>query len=123
MKQCQDCGTIVPNFWRRILGKGYCKNCANKHIKPKSLPKISKKKAIENQEYSILRVEFLNKHPTCQAKLPGCTVMSCDVHHSRGRGKYTLDVSTWFALCRACHVYIEMNSDVAKEYGFTKTRI
>jgi hypothetical protein len=123
MKQCQDCGTIVPNFWRRILGKGYCKNCANKHIKPKSLPKISKKKEIENQEYSILRVEFLTKHPTCQAKLPGCTVMSCDVHHSRGRGKYTLDVSTWFALCRTCHVYIEMNSDVAKEYGFTKTRI
>jgi hypothetical protein len=123
MKQCQDCGTIVPNFWRRILGKGYCKNCANKHIKPKSLPKISKKKAIENQEYSILRVEFLNKHPTCQAKLPGCTVMSTDVHHMKGRGKYTLDVSTWFALCRACHVYIEMNSDVAKEYGFTKTRI
>ena len=123
MKQCQDCGTIVPNFWRRILGKGYCKNCANKHIKPKSLPKISKKKAIENQEYSILRVEFLTKHPTCQAKLPGCTVMSCDVHHSRGRGKYTLDVSTWFALCRACHVYIEMNLDVAKEYGFSKTRI
>ena len=123
MKQCQDCGTIVPNFWRRILGKGYCKNCANKHIKPKSLPKISKKKAIENQEYSILRVEFLTKHPTCQAKLPGCTVLSTDVHHMKGRGKYTLDVSTWFALCRACHVYIEMNSDVAKEYGFTKTRI
>jgi len=123
MKQCQDCGTIVPNFWRRILGKGYCKNCANKHIKPKSLPKISKKKEIENQEYSILRVEFLTKYPTCQAKLPGCTVLSTDVHHMKGRGKYTLDVNTWLSACRTCHTYIENNPDVAKEYGFTKTRI
>jgi len=123
MKQCQDCGTIVPNFWRRILGKGYCKNCANKHIKLKSLPKISKKKEIENQEYSILRVEFLTKHPTCQAKLPGCTVLSTDIHHMKGRGKYTLDISTWLSTCRTCHTYIENNPDVAKEYGFTKTRI
>ena len=123
MKQCQDCGTIVPNFWRRILGKGYCKNCANKHIKPKSLLKISKKKEIENQEYSILRVKFLTKHPTCQAKLPGCTVLSTDIHHMKGRGKYTLDISTWLSTCRTCHTYIENNPDVAKEYGFTKTRI
>lgn len=123
MKQCQDCGITVPNFWKRILGKGYCKNCANKHSKPKSLPKISKKKMVENQEYSILRVEFLTKHPTCQAKLPGCTIISTDVHHMQGRGKYTLDVTTWLSACRACHTYIENNPDVAKEYGFTKTRI
>jgi hypothetical protein len=50
-------------------------------------------------------------------------VMSTDVHHIRGRGKYTLDVTTWLSVCRACHNFIEMNNDVAKEYGFSKTRI
>ena len=123
MKQCQDCGITVPNFWKRILGKGYCKNCANKHSKPKSLPKISKKKTLENQEYSLLRIEFLTKYPTCQAKLPECTIMSCDVHHMKGRGKYTLDVTTWLSVCRTCHNFIEMEPTMAKELGFSKSRI
>ena len=122
MKQCQDCGITLPAFWKRILGKGYCKNCANKHSKPKSLPKISKKKLVENQEYSILRVEFLNKHPTCQAKLPGCTVMSTDIHHlysGKDRSKYYLESTTWKAVCRMCHNFIhdKLSSEDAIELG------
>lgn len=123
MKQCQGCGIILPTYWKRILGKGYCKTCSFKQVKPKSLPKASKKKIVENQEYSLLRVEFLTKHPTCQAKLPGCTISSTDVHHTMGRGKYTLVVSTWLSVCRVCHTFIENNPDVAKEYGFSKTRL
>jgi hypothetical protein len=41
----------------------------------------------------------------------------------KGRGKYHLDTTTWLALCRSCHMWIEENPDASEEFGYTKSRL
>jgi hypothetical protein len=42
----------------------------------------------------------------------------CDIHHSKGRtGKNYLDESTWIAVCRPCHQWIEENRREAERMG------
>ena len=45
-----------------------------------------------------------------------------DVHHMKGRGKYHLDTTTWLAVCRNCHMWIEENTVDAIELGFSLPR-
>ena len=72
--------------------------------------------------YKKKRNLFLTENPNCQARLPGCTLKSTDVHHKKGRGKYLLDTSTWLSCCRKCHTWIELNPLMAKELGFSLNR-
>ena len=74
-------------------------------------------------EYSKLRSAFLVIHSKCQAKLLGCTGEATDVHHKAGRGDNHLKISTWLAVCRNCHQWIELNPTEAKELGFSETRL
>lgn len=85
------------------------------------------KRKLLNQEYSKLRKEFLNKleNNTCRASFSGClksTGLNLTIHHSKGRGKYYLDTSTWIPLCLKCHEFIELNPKLAKELNFTDHR-
>ena len=88
-----------------------------------TIKKVSAKLSKINSEYSQIRKVYLTEHPVCHAKIHKCSLHATDVHHKKGRGKYHLDVTTWLSVCRFCHTYIENNPDVAKEYGFSKTRI
>lgn len=59
-------------------------------------------------------------------RLPDCT--HCDpelltVHHKRGRGPYLLDTTTWLAACMSCHRYIEDHPEIAKENGWSESRM
>lgn len=85
--------------------------------------KYSKKRSKLNSEYSKLRKEHLESHPICQAKIFDCSINSTDIHHTKGRGKYLNDTSTWLSVCRNCHNWIEEHPEEARELGFSKIRI
>jgi hypothetical protein len=73
-------------------------------------------------EYSKKRLAFLAIKPHCEARISDCTQKSTDVHHKAGRtGDNYLNMSTWLAVCRNCHSWIELNAVEAKELGFSES--
>jgi hypothetical protein len=124
LKKCTQCNQEKV-IWKSVGKRDkYCKECWYSIDKPKSISPVSKKRQVEMDEYSKKRLAFLALHHNCQAKLVGCTGKSTDIHHSKGRlGDNYLNISTWFALCRACHSYLETNPEEAKELGFSKSRL
>jgi len=137
-KKCDgECGQLAY-IWKNEEGKKYCKDCYLKHknrcvqdkayTKPTKkqyrIPSKSSKKAKLDTAYSILRQQYLKSRPLCQAHLQGiCTNLSTDIHHKQGRGIYQNDTTTWIAVCRSCHEWIENNSESAREMGLSTSRI
>jgi len=117
-KICSECNK-ESIIWKKVKDKLYCKYCWFKQnpSKPKTR---SKKRIIEEKEYSKLRIEFLTNNPYCQAKLPGCTFNSTDVHHMEKRGVNYLNINSWLSACRVCHSWIELNKKEARELRFLK---
>jgi AMMECR1 domain-containing protein len=123
LKKCAGCNEL-KHIWKSHGKDKYCQPCWYSIEKPKSISPVSKKRQVEMDEYSKKRLAFLALHVTCQAKLVGCTGSSSDVHHSKGRiGDNYLNMSTWVALCRSCHSYIEQHPEEAKELGFSQSRL
>lgn len=87
--------------------------------KPCKIKRVSDKRGREEREYSKLRKKFLNEHKICEC---GCGKEANDVHHSAGRGKYFLDVTTWKALNRLCHIWATEHTAEAIEKGLSKRR-
>lgn len=126
MKTCSHtgCGFVV---W----GKGYCKNhqYLRTDKKPKtpkqkkSIPKVSKKLASKQRIYSKLRIEFLSRpENTMCAVYP--YLRATEIHHMQGRaGELLNDTSTWLAVSRIGHIWIEENPLLAKERGFSMDRL
>lgn len=84
-------------------------------IKPKS-----KKREREERIYSVERLIFLSENPKCQCGLDGCTGLSTEVHHKKGRrGRLLMDKRFWLAVCRNCHDYITEHSKQAIKLGFS----
>lgn len=130
-KQCDSCGQ-EKLIWKNFNGKKYCKTCwlvENKPItKPFNVKKVhiklkSTKLAALELLYAKLRIDYLSKHSNCEAKLPICTFKATDIHHKKGRGPFLLDVSSWIAVCRVCHTYIELHPLEAKELGLSENRL
>lgn len=121
-KICNQCNE-ERQIWKRHENKVYCKSCWNeikstvskKTVVKKSLKKKSTKLEKLEALYSILRKIFLEQHPFCKAKLPGCTISATDIHHKAGRGNYLLDTSTFLPVCRTCHNIIETNPEMARK--------
>ena len=90
-------------------------------MKRTPLRKVSKKMASKLHEYRKLRLAFLQEHKYCQIALDCCTVSATDVHHKMRRGKHINDVTTWMAVCRNCHSYIETHASMAREKGYILT--
>jgi len=66
----------------------------------------------------------MEQNKVCQAKLFGCTHLSTDLHHIKGRvGDLLTDENNFLAVCRSCHTFIEENPKFAKEKGFSKSRL
>lgn len=60
-------------------------------------------------------------NPLCQAKIySGCTNMSTECHHIKGRdGDLINDETNFLAVCHNCHHYIHnVNPRLAKERGY-----
>ena len=123
LKKCAGCEQM-KHIWKSHGKEKYCKECWYNIEKPKSISPVSAKRRGEMDKYSQLREAFLVAKPHCEAKLQGCTGKSTDVHHKAGRvGDNYLKVGTWLALCRNCHSWIELNSEEAKELGFSQSRL
>jgi hypothetical protein len=134
-KPCDGgCGEITY-IWKTVRDNGetkrYCKTCWSRHTsaknkptKRKALSPLSPKRKGEFQEYLKKRKIFLEKHPICEAKIPGiCMYKASDVHHMKGRiGDLYLDERYWKALCRICHEYCETHKQEALERGLSLPR-
>jgi len=114
----------MKHIWKSHGKEKYCKECWYSIDKPKSISPVSVKRRGEMDEYSKKRTAFLALKPQCEANLVGCTRTSTDVHHKAGRvGDNYLKISTWLAVCRNCHSYIETHPEEAKEMGFSESRL
>lgn len=123
LKMCAGCDEL-KHIWKAQGRDKYCKQCWYQIEKPKSIPPISVKRKVEMDEYGKKRTAFLALHNQCQAKLSNCTGTSTDVHHKNGRiGDNYLNISTWMAVCRTCHNWIELNPEDAKTLGFSNSRL
>ena len=106
------------------MGKDkYCKECWYNIDKPAPISVRSVKMQKTIDEYTKKRTAFLALYPICQARLVNCTQVATDVHHKAGRGENHNVISTWLAVCRSCHSWIELNPEEAKELGFSKSRL
>jgi hypothetical protein len=127
-KLCDGCGKISL-IWKNNDGKKYCKYCSA-HIQKKSFKILSFSHKQKNllKEYYQRRNAFLAipANKTCRAKLANCTgsiSKSLTIHHSRGRGKYLLDETSWIPLCAECHRWVEEHPKEAKEIGLSFSRL
>lgn len=90
----------------------------------KPIKKESTKRAKENREYNKLALSFKLDNPFCHAGLSGCTTMTTEVHHTKGRtGSLLTNVMYFLAVCRNCHDWIENNPAAAKEKGLSTSRL
>jgi hypothetical protein len=127
-KLCDGCGN-TGLIWKNSNGKRYCKRCSLKlSKKPLKISSISHKQKLLLKEYSQRRVAFLSlpENTTCRAKLSGCfgsNPETMTIHHSRGRGEYLLDESSWIPLCVKCHKWVEENPKESKETGLSFSRL
>ena len=88
------------------------------------IAKVGAKRKLENETYQERRIIFLLSRKVCEVNLKGCTKKSVEVHHKKGRiGKNFLDELYWLPSCRNCHIYLELNPEIAKELGFSENRL
>lgn len=123
LKKCAGCEQM-KYIWKSHGKEKYCKECWYNIEKPKSISPVSAKRRVEMDEYGKKRTAFLIVNPHCKAKLQECTAKATDVHHKAGRtGDNYLKISTWIAVCRNCHRWIEDNPEAAKELGLSESRL
>jgi hypothetical protein len=132
LKTCSACGEDKV-IWKNHEGEKFCKDCWGKqapvkHPKRTAISKLpSDKKKPLDLLYSKMRKEFLSKpeNSTCFAKLPGCLNSmgeNLTIHHTKGRGRYYLDSTTWIPLCITCHQWVEEHPAQAKELNLSQSR-
>lgn len=84
---------------------------------------VSKKRAAQMRQYSLLRKEFLAANPRCQCPRP-CPLPAEEVHHMRGRvGADLLDTGHWLALCHGCHQWVTEHPAEALAIGASESRL
>lgn len=86
--------------------------------------KFSKKRAAQNREYLKVRYAYLMTSDHCAARVTGCTLTATQIHHKRGRiGELLCDTSYFLPVCMNCHEWIEKHPQLAKELGFSESRL
>lgn len=114
-------------YWREYRARNAAKHQLKRtpiKSKPTKINPVSKKMAKTKTIYGHLRKSFLEEHPYCQARIPGCTIEAVDVHHKAGRtGQLLINTDNFLAVCRSCHEYIEGHPKEAKERGFSLNRL
>lgn len=124
MKICSSQGCT-----NRVFAKGYCKyhQYFRTDAKPKKItiyrikPR-SKKQLKADRKYSKLRAEFLSR-PENERCAVYPWLYATEVHHKKGRGIYQNDTSTWLAVSREGHKWIEEHPEEAKEKGWSISRL
>ena len=129
-KKCKnpDCGKEFTPMYTSL--EKYCsyeciKACSNPDIRLKSvykIPKVSKKRQVEQLQYQVLRTEFLSK---AENKIcPITNQPTTDIHHKKGRvGSLFLNTEFWIALSREGHKFVEENPEWSKANGYSLNRL
>lgn len=141
--KCLDCPPDAP--YRPLIAKRcqahykIYRNQLNSEKNPnvvktrKPLPKVSKKRAIENAKYTVAKIQFMSKpeNNVC----PVTKQETTDIHHKMGRVGFAdqwarinnvpllLDTRFWLAVSRDGHRQIEENPNWAKEMGYSLNRL
>jgi hypothetical protein len=114
-------------YWREYRARNATKQSLKRTPLKKKWAKIkpvSKKMMKQKTIYSRLRKDFLEEHPYCEARIPGCWIEAAEIHHKAGRsGEALIDTENFLAVCRSCHEYIEGHPLEAKKRGFSKNRL
>jgi len=131
VKDCKN--TNCSNKFKQFnsLQKFCSPDCQSQVQGNKKIKQVSEKRKVENEVYSKLRKQFLDKHPICPiTKLP-----TTDIHHKKGRIGFAdewarnnkisllLDQRFWIALSREGHIKVEENPEWAKENGYSLNRL
>jgi hypothetical protein len=123
LKICAGCKRLSV-IWKSLKKEKYCKVCWYKIQPPHSISSFSKRRIMENTVYSTRRIAYLALHNVCEAKLPGCGIKAIEIHHKAGRiGENLTRISGFLAVCRSCHDEIEADPEMAKELGFSISRL
>ena len=100
----------------------------NSDKKPKEkkiyrLPKVGKKRKIENKSYLPASRAYRTEHPYCVIKSPVCTKWTQGVNHKKGRiGKLLMDKRYWEPACNPCNHYCESHPEWAIKNGHKISR-
>jgi hypothetical protein len=93
----------------------------SKEKKVYRIPQFSKKRSVEQLQYSVLRTEFLAKKENQICFIDGCKEKSTTIEHRSGRwGKNFLDTNTWAGCCLKHNLELENNPELAKKYQLSK---
>lgn len=88
-----------------------------------AIKQVSDKRAKEQRIYAKIAPVFKLANPYCHARLSGCTTLTTEIHHIRGRENQKLnEVEYFLPVCRNCHDWIGANNTRAKELGFSINR-
>lgn len=99
---------------------------------PKSIPKVSVKRKIENPQYTIKRLQFLAQPENLRCFIEGCNKRADTIEHTMGRKGYAddwarennislfLDVRFWKPCCNDHNLELETNSDLSEKYQLSK---
>jgi hypothetical protein len=87
--------------------------------KPKGIKPRSHKRIAEDKVYSVVRAEYLEKHPYCEVKLLGCVGMATEIHHTDMSALERVNPNTFKASCWRCHRELEtkLSAEVRREKG------
>lgn len=127
----------MPNLTAQLRKDGHLLNRPTPKAKQKKqLKKVSKRREGANREYTLRRKAFLWEHPYCFAygiiaaawrlgegqAIPAHWPKSCprseEIHHMRKpKCKYLNDESTWLAVSRWSHEWIESHKSTARKLG------
>lgn len=111
-------GSMKIYFAKYGLGTSGCKCFYSWFESPEPIKKVSKKRNLENREYTKLRKAFLAENATCF--IEGCNKIADTIEHTAGRGINYLNVDTWKPCCLEHNLELENNAELSKKYQLSK---
>lgn len=122
MGKCK-CGYFFSGSYCELCESGRpVKKTGNLGKRSKRIKSRSDKRRDQENEYRIIRAEYLEKHPICEVY--NCGHKSEQVHHKKGRiGKLLTNKKYFLAVCDTCHKYIELHPAWAKAQGYSESRL
>lgn len=119
-------GLCVAHEWeRKHEGESYSQHLASKRkfftLKKRLPRKVSTKRAVRLKEYAPLRDKYMSEHEYCE--VIGCQNKAAELHHKKGRENDLLTDARYFmAICRDCHVRVDLEPEWAMSNGYSIRR-
>lgn len=98
----------------------------------KPIPKVSKKRKIENKQYTVKRLQFLAQPENLRCFIEGCNKRADTIEHTRSRIGFAddwarennislyLDDRFWKPCCNEHNLELERNPELSQKYQLIK---